>query len=116
MSSEITSYLKKIGYHTFEGNCREEPRKVADLIKLITGHGIKNVMEIGFNAGNSAEIFLQNNKDLHLTSFDLGEHPYVGSAKAYIDRTYPGRHTLIMGDSTLSIPTYSKIIQILNLM
>jgi predicted O-methyltransferase YrrM len=63
-------------------------------------------MEIGFNAGHSAEIFLQNNKDLILTSFDLGIHNYVNTAKEYIDITYPNRHTLILGDSTKTIPIY----------
>jgi hypothetical protein len=38
-------------------------------------------LEIGFNAGHSAEVFLKNNKDLILTSFDLGEHNYVTTAK-----------------------------------
>ena len=63
-------------------------------------------MEIGFNAGHSAETFLKNNKDLTLTSFDLGEHNYIISSKRYIDMTYPNKHTLILGDSRLTIPTY----------
>jgi predicted O-methyltransferase YrrM len=63
-------------------------------------------MEIGFNAGHSAEIFLKNNKELTLTSFDLGEHDYVNHAKEYIDITYPNRHKLILGDSTKTIPIY----------
>jgi predicted O-methyltransferase YrrM len=65
-------------------------------------------MEIGFNAGHSAEVFLQNNKDLILTSFDLGDHDYVTTAKEYIDTTYPNRHTLILGNSKTSIPIYLK--------
>ena len=63
-------------------------------------------MEIGFNAGHSAEVFLQNNKDLILTSFDLGGHNYVTAAKEYIDITYPNRHKLIFGDSRTTIPIY----------
>ena len=63
-------------------------------------------MEIGFNAGHSAEVFLQNNATLTLTSFDLGSHNYVTHAKKYIDATYPNRHTLILGDSQTSIPIY----------
>ncbi len=42
-------------------------------------------MEFGFNAGHSSEVFLENNNSLLLTSFDLGEHNYVLSAKEYID-------------------------------
>lgn len=51
---------------------------------------------------------MKNNKDLTLTSFDLGEHNYVIHAKEYIDVTYPNRHTLILGNSTETIPIYFK--------
>jgi predicted O-methyltransferase YrrM len=63
-------------------------------------------MEIGFNAGHSAELFLKNNKELTLTSFDLGEHNYVMAAREYIDFTYPNRYTLIFGDSRRTVPFY----------
>ena len=65
-----------------------------------------NICEIGFNAGHSAELFLQNNKDLRLTSFDLGIHAYVLPAKEYIDCYYPDRHTLILGDSRETVPSF----------
>ena len=63
-------------------------------------------MEIGFNAGHSAEVFLKNNSKLTLTSFDLGSHDYVLTAKEYIDVIYKNRHTLILGDSTITVPKY----------
>ena len=66
-------------------------------------------MEIGFNGGHSSELFLQNNKDLMLTSFDLGEYSYVSAGKEYIDVTYPNRHKLILGDSRITIPIYLQI-------
>ena len=96
----ITTFLNDRGFHSFEGYSQEE-----DLIKLTNKQNI-NVMEIGFNAGHSAEVFLKNNKDLSLTSFDLGGHNYVTTAKEYIDATYPNRHKLIIGDSTITIPIY----------
>ena len=79
--------------------------KVADLVALTSRPGIR-VMEIGFNAGHSAEVFLHNNDTLTLTSFDLGAHPYVATAKKYIDDVYPGRHALVLGDSRSSVPLY----------
>jgi predicted O-methyltransferase YrrM len=103
----ITQFLNSRGFHIFEGYSQQVPQQVEDLIKLTNNPNIK-VMEIGFNAGHSAEIFLKNNKDLTLTSFDLGGHHYVLSAKEYIDATYPNRHTLILGDSRMSIPLYLK--------
>jgi predicted O-methyltransferase YrrM len=101
----ITNFLNSRGYYSFEGYSQQVPQQVYDLIILTNKPNI-NVMEIGFNAGHSAEVFLQNNKELTLTSFDLGIHSYVNFAKEYIDATYPNRHNLILGDSRFTIPNY----------
>ena len=101
----ITSFLNERGFDSFEGYSQQVPQQVEDLINLTSKPNI-NVMEIGFNAGHSSEIFLQNNKDLKLTSFDLGAHDYVTTAKEYLDITYPNRHTLILGDSRITIPEF----------
>jgi len=101
----ITNFLNNRGFYHFEGYSQEIPQQIADLITLTNKPNI-NVVEIGFNAGHSAEIFLQNNNGLILTSFDLGSHDYVSTAKEYIDDTYPQRHNLILGDSRITIPIY----------
>jgi hypothetical protein len=101
----ITTFLNDRGFKEFEGYCQTCKPKVDDLIKIVNKPNI-NVMEIGFNAGHSAEIFLKNNPSLTLTSFDLGGHIYVKTAKEYIDCTYPNRHTLILGDSTVTVPKF----------
>ena len=101
----ITNFLNSKGFYNFEGYSQQVSQQVEDLI-LLTNKSNLYVMEIGFNAGHSSEIFLQNNKDLTLTSFDLGYHNYVLTAKEYIDNTYPNRHTLILGDSTITIPKF----------
>ena len=94
------------GFNCFEGFCQQNPRQVDDLI-LLSKNKIR-AMEIGFNAGHSAEVFLQHNPEMILTSFDLGDHSYISTAKEYIDTTYPNRHTLILGDSRTTIPTFIK--------
>jgi predicted O-methyltransferase YrrM len=88
-----------------EGYSQQVQEQVIDLINLTNQQNI-NIMEIGFNAGHSADIFLKNNNTLTLTSFDLGIHNCVSVAKQYIDLQYPNRHTLILGDSTKTIPEY----------
>ena len=101
----LTSLLKRNGFHEFEGYSQQIPNQIKDLIELSRKPDI-NVMEIGFNAGHSAEIFLNTNRTLSLTSFDLGQHKYVPVAKGYIDAMYPNRHTLILGNSTETVPKY----------
>lgn len=100
----ITSYLNERGFYSFEGYSQQVPQQVKDLIELTKG--VKNIIEIGFNAGHSAEIFLENNIDLILISFDLGKHKYINTAKEYIDLKYPNRHTLILGDSIETLPKF----------
>lgn len=104
---DLTSFLNNKKLNIIEGYSQQSLEQVKDLI-LLTNKSNINVMEIGFNAGHSAEVFLKNNKNLILTSFDLGEHSYVKSGKEYIDNVYPNRHTLILGDSRKTIPNYIK--------
>ena len=106
MSENITSFLNSRGFKDFEGYSQQVPQQIQDLIALTNKPDIK-VMEIGFNAGHSAEIFLQNNKTLTLTSFDIGQLGYVKHAKEYIDTIYPNRHELIIGNSVTAVPAYS---------
>jgi predicted O-methyltransferase YrrM len=101
----VSEFLNANGFHKFEGNIGRVKQQSVDLIKLSSGSNI-HMLEIGFNAGHSAELVLKNNPSLTLTSFDLGSHDYVITAKKYIDIAYPNRHTLILGDSTVTIPKY----------
>ena len=102
----LQSFLNSHNFYISEGYCHNK-NQIKDLIDLTSKENI-HVMEIGFNAGHSAEIFLENNKTLKLTSFDLGKYDYTSIGKQYLDITYPNRHTLILGDSILTVPDYIK--------
>lgn len=100
--TDIYRYLQLNGYDRIEGNCGGCEEQMKDLIAFTRKENI-NIMEIGFNAGNSSEVFLKNNLTCKVTSFDIGTHDYVIKCKEYIDKNYPNRHTLILGDSTLTV-------------
>jgi predicted O-methyltransferase YrrM len=102
----MNEFLNSKGFHEFEGHSQLCLPKTSHLIHLCKD--CTNIMEIGFNAGHSAETFLKHTTG-HVTSFDLGEHPYVHTAKEYIDEMYPGRHTLILGDSRVTVPEYGVV-------
>lgn len=106
-ASDLSAYLSSKGFNNLEGNVGGCPPEYLDLIEL-TKKPIVNVMEIGFNGGHSAELFLKNNDDIHLTSFDIGAHAYLLKGKAYIDARYPNRHTLILGDSKITVANFYK--------
>lgn len=108
MSEDLKAYYSRLGIHEFEGHSQQDSGETEFLSKIIQNDMLVNVIEIGFNAGHSADTFLRNNSKIHLTSFDLGEHHYVKLGKSYIDEKYPNRHTLILGDSCVTIPEFIK--------
>jgi hypothetical protein len=94
-------------YYIVEGGSYQINAQVARLRELVAKSSPKSIMEIGFNAGHSALLFLENTPpETKVVSFDLGEYAYVFAAKRYIDSVFPGRHTLVTGDSTFTIPNY----------
>jgi hypothetical protein len=59
-----------------------------------------DIVEIGFNAGFSALLMLTANPNLRLTSVDICEHQYTMPCYEYLMNAFPGRVTLVKGDST----------------
>ena len=96
-------------YHIVEGGSFQISAQVARLREFVAKRQPKSIMEIGFNAGHSALLFLAiTPPTTKVVSFDLGEYAYVFAAKRYIDSLFPGRHTLVTGDSTVTIPKYEE--------
>ncbi|ORA42534.1 hypothetical protein BST21_23435 [Mycolicibacterium celeriflavum] len=67
-----------------------------------------SVAEIGFNAGYSSYAMLAAHPDVRVVSFDLGLHHVVRAGKRLIDRKFPGRHELIVGDSRETVPAFAE--------
>jgi hypothetical protein len=108
--------MSKIGLHNFfvqrkinitEGYTQLNLGQCNEIKKLLN-KDIKSIMEIGFNAGHSAEIFLDNT-DAYVHSFDIGTHfkEYLKYGKTYINNVYPNRHTLVFGDSKITVPRFA---------
>ena len=104
----LVDFYKEKNITNFEGYSQEVKGQVEFLRNIVNDESINNVMEIGFNAGHSAELFLSTKKNINLVSFDIGEHKYVNLGKEFIDKTYPNRHTLIIGNSLSTVPEYFK--------
>lgn len=104
---QVVEILHRAGFSQIEGHCHEVPQQVEDLRMLTSGPNLR-VLEIGFNAGHSADVFLQN-PTTTVVSFDVDQHGYVTVAKKYFDELHPdGRHTLILGDSRVTVPAYTQ--------
>lgn len=59
----------------------------------------QEVLEIGFNGGHSAEIFLKCNPLSNVTSIDLGYWYYCKFGNEYLSQLYPNRLNVIFRDS-----------------
>ena len=107
----LVNYLKENNCIIEEGNCRNVNKQLIILQLLCFGSNIKHILEIGFNAGHSSDLFLSTNSDCTVTSFDIGHHSYYKVGKEFIDKAYPNRHKLIIGDSTKTIPNFNSDIK-----
>lgn len=99
-------YLQGWGHITFEGSAG--PHELAYLAEVTRRVGAEAVLEVGFNAGMSSQALLSASPRTRVVSFDLGLHPYTDRAKRYIDRRFPGRHELVIGDSRDTLPEYAR--------
>ena len=58
----------------------------------------KNILEIGFNAGHSSELFLDTNPNSVVTSIDLGYWYYCKFGIKYLEKKFPDRFQIILKD------------------
>ena len=106
--TNLKEFYEEKNIRILEGYSQQVPEQVKFLKDVVNVPGVKNVMEIGFNAGHSAELFLSSNENIKLTSFDIGHHQYVKMGKQFIDKKFPNRHELIIGNSLTMIPKYIR--------
>jgi predicted O-methyltransferase YrrM len=101
----IYGELRLRGYKINEG--ASSPQELQYLYKTAKRPNVKSIAEIGFHLGFSSYAFLKARKDIAVVSFDIGTHSFVSGAKQIINRKFPGRHKLILGDSTKTVPEFS---------
>lgn len=100
-------YLESLNVDLGEGHINSE--HAAFFREFLLSHPeIKRIAEIGFNAGHSSDLMLSIRPDIEIVAFDLCEHAYVNTMKEYIDQKFPGRHTLIRGDTRHTLPSYFR--------
>ena len=73
--------------------------KAKNISNLVLNKNVKNVMEIGFNAGFSALLMLLSSPSISLNCFDLGEHKYTMPCFQKLKETFGDRINITLGDS-----------------
>lgn len=109
----LTKYIESRGAKLRQGYITQVKKHEESIISSIKKNFIdikmiNNILEIGFLAGHSANLFLKLNKTVTVHSFDSGAFQSVDIGKKYIDQLHPNRHILIKGDSKETIPSFIK--------
>jgi hypothetical protein len=109
-------YFLKLNNEWLEGGCMfqhgefgciEEKQYINKQLNLYElSKSADNILEIGFNLGNSALIYLLSNPNSKIVCFDICVHKYVKLCFNYLDKLFPDRMILIEGDSTVTIPNF----------
>lgn len=64
------------------------------------------ILEIGFNAGHSCLLALLANASSQVVAFDLAEHAYTQPCAELLQQEFPGRLTLVAGNSLWTVPNW----------
>ena len=68
---------------------------------------VNTICETGFNAGHSTLQWLTGSDHTKVYSFDIASHYYTRPMADYINRTFPGRFHLTIGDSLQTVPRFA---------
>jgi predicted O-methyltransferase YrrM len=82
-----------------EGNIASSEKALSMYFHTARGPTVKNICEVGFNAGHSAAVFLNANPEADMYSFDIGQFPYTRGNAALMKDLFPDRFEYISGPS-----------------
>ena len=101
----LDDFYKLYKTKLIEGNVQQykDQSKYLD----IYSKNASKILEIGFNAGHSAELFLKGNSNTIVTSVDIGFWYYCKFGREFLNKKYPNRLNVIFEDSK----KISKVIQ-----
>jgi predicted O-methyltransferase YrrM len=106
MSSNLRDFSKSISTLPIRVGSINKAQQ-AFLYTFLQEHSeIKNVLETGFHVGLSAAIMMEARPDIRVVSSDIFWFDYTRRAKLLLDIYYPGRSTLLAGNSVNTLPTF----------
>jgi hypothetical protein len=89
--------IKKTKY---DGNIGTFPAEMLDYVSFASHSSIRNVVEIGFNAGHSAVVVLASSSKSKLTSFT---YQAVEEGVEFVKKMFSSRFELVMGPSQSTV-------------
>eukprot|EP00931_Biecheleriopsis_adriatica_P103106 TRINITY_DN77995_c0_g1_i1.p1 TRINITY_DN77995_c0_g1~~TRINITY_DN77995_c0_g1_i1.p1 ORF type:complete len:278 (-),score=31.82 TRINITY_DN77995_c0_g1_i1:62-895(-) len=91
-----------------EGNIASSEKAFSMYFNVARGPTVKNICEVGFNAGHSAAIYLNANPEAKLHSFDIGQFPYTRGNSKLMKELFNDRFEYIEGPSTETVKAFGE--------
>lgn len=82
-----------------EGTIASSEKAFEMYFHVARGPTVKNICEVGFNAGHSAAIYLNANPQAKVYSFDIGQFSYTRGNAELMKSLFPDRFEYISGPS-----------------
>jgi len=89
--------------------------KQKNVILCATNPNVKKVLEIGFNSGFSTLLMLLSNPNINITCVDINIHSYTVPCYNIIKSYFGDRINLLIGDSTLVLPTIKDTFDLIHI-
>jgi len=89
-----------------EGNIASSEKALDMYFHVARGPTVKNICEVGFNAGHSASVYLNANPEAKVYSFDIGQFPYTRGNALLMKELFPDRFEYILGPSETTVPEF----------
>ncbi len=105
---DLESHLKSVYKGEITGHAGLFPGQQALYVLLSRQPWVRQVCEIGFNAGHSALFWLVGNDKVKLVSFDIAYVSYIKPMGIYVDATFPRRLQTVWGDSKVEVSKFFK--------
>jgi len=105
--NNLANYYKTNNIRIIEGNSTQSQLQSDFLNKY--NENFKDVLEIGFNAGHSSEIFLSSSTNSKITSIDIGYWYYCKFGVEFLNIKFPNRLKVIFKDSILALKDFSTV-------
>lgn len=98
----VTKLQKKLEMKkaTYDGHIGIFPAEVLNYVSFASHTSIRNVVEIGFNAGHSAVVLLASNPNIKLTSFTFQA---VDDGVDFVKHTFLSQFDIVMGPSQITV-------------
>lgn len=103
-------YRPKLNMTITFGHVAQVPRQVRALREMVLQRRPRVICEMGFNAGHSAIVFLENTS-AQLNSFDLFNLPYSAPTRGFVAARYPGRVKFHEGNTKATVPRYNQAVE-----